>query len=85
MAYAEPSWLGRQTCTVTEAGGDSRLETHGRALPSIAGHFQSYFRLSSLHDAVAATRESFGDEHWDPSTGGVVRSVLRVSGLIRVN
>lgn len=51
---------------------DGRLVHHKPRLPSFTVRLKFDVWLSSLDDAVRATRESFGNERSDPSRGDVV-------------
>lgn len=59
---------------------EGRFAYHERLLPFIAVHFKSYDQRSSLDDAVMVTREAVGNEHPDPSPGGVLVSAPTVAG-----
>lgn len=59
---------------------DRQLVYHERWLPPISVLFNADFRLSSLHDAVAATREELGNERMDPSPGGIFVLTPKVTG-----
>lgn len=53
---------------------------HKLLLPSPLARVKSDVKPSSLDDAVMATREAFGDQRLDPSPGGIVESILTVTG-----
>lgn len=59
---------------------EDRLFYHERRLPPIAVRFKYDFLLSSLDEAVTATREAFGYECLNPPPGGVVLSAPTAAG-----